>query len=100
MNKTIRRQPGALPVQEKIIGSFVFVKTYAGPIVRLKVEEVRNSSYVGTIHPEDEERLYLAGVAKCDESHVCWVPKAYQVTRKEYEDEDWKIWIVRKKLQK
>jgi hypothetical protein len=100
MNKTIRRQPGALPVQEKIIGSFVFVKTYAGPIVRLKVEEVRNSSYVGTIHPEDEERLYLAGVAKCDESHVCWVPKACQVTQKEYEDEDWKIWIVRKKLQK
>jgi hypothetical protein len=100
MNKTIRRPQGSQPIEEKIIGSFVFVKTYAGPIVRLKVEEIRNSSYIGTIHPEDEEKLYLAGVARCDKNDVCWIPRARQVTQKEYENEDWKIWIVRKKLQK
>ena len=80
--------------------STIYVRMYCGPIVRLKVEEYRESLFRGFVHPEDEHKLFLAGVVKCGEQDMCVVPSSFRVTQKEFEEEDWTIWSVKKNIKK
>ncbi len=81
-------------------GDTIYVRTYAGPIVQLRVKEVRYSSFVGTVLPEDNERTYLAGCERVDDGQISVFPPSRKVTKKEYEEEDWRQWIVRTESRK
>jgi hypothetical protein len=99
LTKTIRRprdyQQNASKNEVVKHESIVYVRMYCGPIVRLKVEEYRESFFRGFVHPEDENKLFLAGVVKCNAQDMCVVPSSFRVSQKEFEEEDWKIWSVK-----
>ena len=111
MTKTIRRS-SLLSQQETQIpryawnspevreGDTIYVRTYAGPIVRLRVKEVKNTSYIGIVIPEDNERTYLAGCEPVSDTQICVFPPSRKVTKKEYEDEDWRAWVIRSERKK
>ena len=81
-------------------GDTIYIRTYAGPIVRLRVKEVKNTSFVGVVLAEDNERTYHAGCAEAGDDQVCVFPPSRKVTRKEYEEEDWRKWSVRTEKKK
>jgi hypothetical protein len=109
LTKTIRRPAGhddrsyqrpAWDSPDVREGDIVYIRTYAGPIVRLRVKEVRYTSIVGIVFPEDNEKTYLAGCEPCSGDQICVFPPTRRVTRKEFEEEDWRAWIVRRENKK
>jgi len=79
-------------------GDVIYVRTYAGPLVKLHVKEVKQSSFIGIVDNKDNEKTYLAGCERCDPTQLSEFLHSKRVSRKEYEEEDWKIWVVRKKM--
>lgn len=78
------------------------MRTYAGPIVRVTVTKPNDGGFEGTVHPDDERRLYLAGVPECPPGYVSVFPDHLVSTREDYESENWSKWITRieKKVKK
>jgi len=78
------------------------VRTYAGPIVRVTVTKPTSGGFEGTVHPDDERRLYLAGVPECPLGFIGVFHEHCVCTKEEYEREDWSKWVTRieKKVKK
>jgi len=78
------------------------VRTYAGPIVRVTVTKPTSGGFEGTVHPDDERRLYLAGVPACPPNYIGVFHEHRVVTKEDYESESWEKWISRieKKVKK
>ena len=45
-------------------------------------------------------KTYLAGCEPCSSDQICVFPPTRRVTRKEFEEEDWRAWIVRRENKK
>jgi hypothetical protein len=83
------------PKQRRRVGETVYTRTFAGPIVRVRVTEVFDGGFKGTVHPDDDRRTYLAGVPECPPGYVSVFFEHCVVTREEFEKEDWTKWISR-----
>ena len=77
------------------VGDHVFVRAYAGPVIRVTVTKELDGSFEGTVHPDDDRKLYLAGVPECPPGYIGIFHDHRVVTRKDFEEEDWRLWIVR-----
>lgn len=84
------------------IGETVFVRTYAGPIVRVTIKKAENGTIHGTLNREDNTKLFMAGVPECPDNYVGVFHEHCIVTKEDYDSEDWRKWSVRdvKKLKK
>ena len=84
------------------VGEIVFVRTYAGPIVRVTVRKVEDGAIHGTLSREDNTKLFMAGVPECPDDQIGVFHEHCIVTKEEYESDDWHKWSVRdnKKLKK
>jgi len=71
------------------------VRTYAGPIVRVTVTKPGEGGFEGTVHPDDNLRLYLAGVPECPHNHVGVFHEHCVSSKEEFLTEDKSRWIVR-----
>ena len=77
------------------MGETVYVRTYAGPIVRVRIVEVTEGGFKGTVHPEDDRWVYLAGVPECPPGYVSVFHEHLVVSREDYDREDPAKWISR-----
>jgi hypothetical protein len=51
--------------------------------------------FEGTVHPDDEEKLYLAGVTECPPGYVSFFQDNSVTREKEFGEERWEKWITR-----
>lgn len=90
-----------VPVKEQEakfrVGDEVFVRTYAGPIVRVRIVEVISGGFRGTTGEADNKRLFLAGVPDCPPGFVSTFHDHLVVTKKEYDLEVKDKWDVSEK---
>ena len=77
------------------VGELVFVRAYAGPVVRVTVTKELDGGFEGTVHPDDDRKLYLAGVPECPPGYIGVFHDHRVVTRKDFDEEDWRKWIAR-----
>lgn len=71
------------------------MRTYAGPIVRVTVTKPVDGGFEGTVHPDDNLRLYFAGVPECPHNHVGVFHEHCVSSKEEFLAEDKSRWIVR-----
>lgn len=87
-----------VPSKEQVakfrVGDEVFVRTYAGPIVRVRIVEVISGGFRGTTGEADNKRLFLAGVPDCPPGFVSTFHDHLVVTKEEYESEPQDKWVV------
>lgn len=71
------------------------MRTYAGPIVRVTVTRALDGGFEGTVSPEDDRKLYLAGVPECPPGYVGVFHEHRVSCEKDFLEEKWEKWITR-----
>lgn len=71
------------------------MRTYAGPIVRVKIVEATEGGFRGTVNPDDDKWVYLAGSPECPPGYVSSFHEHLVVGREDYEKEDPSRWVSR-----
>lgn len=79
------------------VGDEVFVRTYAGPIVRVRIVEVIPGGFRGTTGEADDRKLFLAGVPECPSGFVSTFHNHLVVTKEDYDSEVKGKWDVSEK---
>jgi hypothetical protein len=84
-----------IDVPRRKVGDIVYVKTPAGPIVRVTIVKVRTECFEGTISQQDDRRLWLAGVPESPPGFVSVFFDHQATTKEAYESDDPGKWTVR-----
>ena len=77
-------------------GEVLHVRTNAGPIVRVSITSIFKGGFEGTIHSDDEKKVWLAGVAECEPGYISIFYEDQVVKKEDFENERWEKWIIRK----